>query len=317
MATNADFIRLGAKLFLEQCPLYPRLGRELEDTDLPQKPLLRRNHPGDKGKTALDSVPGLSRVRYGEISNAEGTSITNAKQKTGDPLGLRQNSALHVMNINPHDPEQIRIALFYLPYQDDHNFRITLKLKPNESEGRPVTFFITEPVDGCSVYIEGTRQVPTAYHINAVGTHGAGGERENGKFENDSRVWHARWGHMDQRFKTEGTKTWTVQRGVGLVRATKVENDDYMIRDSSVMAVFTEAARRSMPKKIDGQKASELRMFTQGTVFGCLEPDGWHFYVQRRLHVVYTKESGAPIAGMWVPLAVKEFWPTVETGRAV
>jgi hypothetical protein len=67
MATNADFIRLGAKLFLEQCPLYPRLGRELEDTDLPQKPLLRRNHPGDKGKTALDSVPGLSRVRYGDL----------------------------------------------------------------------------------------------------------------------------------------------------------------------------------------------------------------------------------------------------------
>jgi hypothetical protein len=61
-----------------------------------------------------------------------------------------------------------------------------------------------------------------------------------------------------------------------------------------------------------GKRAEDVH---QGTVFGCLEPDGWHFYVQRRLHVVYTKESGAPIAGMWVPLAVKEFGPRLRLGE--
>lgn len=270
------------------------------------------------GKTDLDAVPGLSRVRYGEIASLEGQTVLGVKQIAGDALGLGRSSVVHGMTIHAHDPSRNRIPLFYLPYRDDHNFRITLKVKDREPELRLVAFFITEAVDGCSVYVEGTRATPTAYHINASSTRGPDDARMTGKFDHDSRVWQAKWNHMDQRFRTEGTKAWTVQRAVGVVRASKVENDDYMIRAPGQIKAFMCAALQAMPKSVEGRQPQKVMIVTQGTVFGCFEPDGWHFYVQRRLQVVYlTATGGAAIAGIWVPLAVKEFWPTVETGRPV
>lgn len=323
MATTADFIRLGAKAFFEQHPLVPSLLPSNQGVPIgaQPKPLLKRSdgHGWDP-TTSLDSVPGLSRVRYGEIVNTEGSIDAYLKQFSGDPLGLRKTSVLHRLRVHSFDTGNALVPLFYLPYRNDYNIRITLKAKPAEPELRGIHFFVTEPVDGCSVYVEGTRQEPTVYHINAQNTKRKG-QGTTGNFAHDSRVWRTKWRHMDTRFRSEGKNSWTVQRAVGLVQACKVENDDYMIRAPEQMSAYVRAARDAMPKRIDGRKPDDLFITTQGTVFGCLEADGWHFYVQRRLQVVYQQTAGqqAPVAlgSVWVPLAVKEFWPTTETGRAV
>jgi hypothetical protein len=325
MADNTTFWHLGAQLFCERHPLLPVLEIETAPVGKAPKPLVKAPVMG------LSAVDKLSRVRYGDICDCADTFTGNCMQKRGDPLGLGRQFSLHKLKVYDHDPAQNRIPLFYLPYMQNENYRITLKNK-DASETRPIEFFATEAVDGCSVcsvYVEGTRQTPTVYHINAANVKTADGKGTTGDYQNDTRAFQAKSAHMDKRFKEEGRIAKTVLlakfgvAGVQLIQATKVENDDYMLRAPHVLDNWRNAAWENAPKRIDGHKVTDILIATQGTVFGRFKADGWHFYVQRRLQVIYLRGTQTAV-GIWVTLAVKEFWPKVDgvasianTGRVV
>src|SRR4029077_11827037 len=130
------------------------------------------------------------------------------------------------------------IPLFHLPYNNDENYRITLVDRQGIGN---VNFFLTELVNGCSVYVEGTPQAPTVYHINAISTRhdwalwapfrytGVALYNWSTWSSMNDWNWSAKSNKMDTRFKSDKQKPKSVRNLVpGLVPASKVENQDYM-----------------------------------------------------------------------------------------
>lgn len=216
------------------------------------------------------------------------------------------------------------LPLYHLPYNNDENFRITLVDRQGVGN---VDFFVTELVDGCSVYVEGTPQAPTVYHLNAISTKAMPSIWAPWTLTTAglaTATWALKHRTMDARFNTDKQKPKTVRNAVaGLRAATKVENVDYMIPADAMAS--TEArlgefqGRFLSPLAIAGQSVDSMRFISsQGSVFGARTGGSWKFYIQKRVLVQYF-HAGSPAAlGLqWVILAVQQFWPSVKTGRIV
>jgi hypothetical protein len=193
------------------------------------------------------------------------------------------------------------ISLFHLPYNNDENHRITLD--DQQAIGN-VNFFLTELVDGCSIYVEGTPQQPTVYHLNAVGTVLNNPVAHLNDQQKERLKWTLRWARMDTRFSTDAAKPPNVAGGdPALLAARKLEDRDYMIRKPLDITLFENSLaqlqqRGLAPTQLNGQSVDRMRLVaTQGTVFGTRSPAGiWRFYVQRRAQVEYFHVTVAPIA---------------------
>jgi len=214
------------------------------------------------------------------------------------------------------------VPIFHLPYNNDQNFRVTLVDRQGIGN---VNFFLTEFVDGCSVYIEGSRTAPTAYHINAVSTRRR--KKWNQFHWSDARKrqadWDAKYAKMDQRFKTEGTVVKTVHLNTpGMPAPTKLENHDYM-GDLGLNLANLQLTNKA-PMFLGGQSVDGFELMAQqGTVFGARDAGNgeWKFYIQRRalLRYLHANAAGAPtqLGFQWLVASVEQFWPTAKTGRAV
>jgi hypothetical protein len=283
-------------------------------------------------ETDLLSVAKLLRVQFADIKQSTENDLTfYCKMFSHNALGLPNfvEGWMHKMYIYNDDPLHLYKPLFYLPYANDQNRRITLEDRRPGAHA-PVDLFVTDAVDGCSVYVEGTRANPTVYHINASKVSIPDPTDPSRKLSleggrGDLPIWQGKWASMDQRFRTEGTMAKTVQAGVNLEQATKLESSDYMIAEMGGAAYLEEQARQYAPRRVLGKKVKAVSVATKGTVFGELEAGvGWHFYIQRRVFVGYHEDPfvpGAPnppiLAGTWNVLDVAEFWPRLEAGRAV
>ncbi|MDY7229273.1 hypothetical protein [Hyalangium rubrum] len=337
-ADNVTFTAMGARNFLMNYPLV-RLGA---GTSAPPVLGALPPPPRNKGNAAQGqgSVSGQRRVLYGTLQH----DTTNPGQLTatanGQPAALLIGSA------------PTTLPLFHLPYNNNENHRITLLDKQGVGN---VRFFITELVDGCSVYVEGTPHLPTVYHINAISSrvnHFPKGVSEDQKvffnFQLKSLV-------MDNRFKTDAAKPKTVANNdPTLIPARKVENQDYMLETKTQRDAFEQTlpalktANRA-PTHVHGQSVDFMEVrSTQGTVFGLRTPGGiWRFYVQQRVLVEYfhrlyaapatplqakvwqglrkvqPQGPSAPVItpvslGMqWLIRGVPEFWPGTTVGRQV
>ncbi len=266
-----------------------------------------------------DSVNSLARVGSG--SRILYGTITPLNNYNGLPLVHAQASKKAVrITLSGAGPG---VPLFHLPYNNDQNFRVTLVDRQGVGN---VNFFITEFVDGCSVYIEGTRAAPTAYHINAVSTRRPKSWKQF--YWSDGRKrqadWRAKYAKMDQRFKTQGNKVWTVQLNApGLQQPTKLENHDYM-GDLGLDLNNLQGANKA-PLNINGQTVDGFELMAQqGTVFGERNTGTgeWKFYIQRRAFVRYfhiPPMGGQPVqlAFQWIVDSVEQFWPNPKTGRLV
>lgn len=272
---------------------------------------------------------GPERVIKGDPINSLARVASTSRVLFGNLAAMNNYMGLNLVTA-PHCRDCVRITLgtagpgvplFHLPYNNDQNFRVTLLDKQNVGN---VNFFITEFVDGCSVYVEGDPAGPTAYHINAVNTHRTKNWKQFYWSDNKKRRadWQAKYAKMDQRFKTEGTMARSVQNDVNgqFPRPTKLENHDYM-GDLGLNLAALQMAQKSPthagPQSIDG---FEL-LSQQGTIFGEKRGGIWKFYVQRRALVRYLHLPAngipVPLSSQWVVHSVEQFWPTAKTGRVV
>ncbi len=272
------------------------------------------------------------------------------------------------------------IPVYYLKYDLNHNRRITLTDRRQALPVGPRTvaetaaitaapwkyaqaaqigttrFFLTDCVDGCSVYVEGTPQKPTVYHINANRTLPPGVKSfppASASWAKRERCWRLKWSTMDQRFKTQGTIVKSLGGRPGTAPhpnvqpATKVESRDYMFLNRPEEQTFEAdlpnlQLQGVVPNIINGQSVDEMTVqFTQGTVFGIRNAGAWSFWVQKRVLVEYhhhqiiappNRTAGqklkmaftgqAPynrvsLGSQWLIRAVDQFWPTLNTGRLV
>jgi len=230
---------------------------------------------------------------------------------------------------------------YYLPYADNSNYRITLK---TAEPGSPnVDFFLTALVDGCSIYVEGTQQTPTVYHINAVGIAGltegpkslvnlaAEKGRDLGPMtfaEKHRFKFGLKSEHMDDRYMNNGKLPKTLKAGVDLVQSRKLENDNYMLRPGSGkeerfnqtlrdLQRSNHVPRQVGPKSVDAMKC----VATQGFVFGVRTGGAggtWKFYVQRKAVVelfhrsrkeVNRENPDQSLGYQWIVRDVVQFWP--------
>lgn len=338
MSDNVNFLHLGAKEFLRR---YPVTLINITGSSLIGGGTASALTPPTKGDAAngQGSVSKARRVWYATLSARADPFAGVTSTRCPTPVRV-------TLDANPGG-----IPAFYLPYKNNENYRITLDA--NGPAGN-ADFFLTELVDGCSVYIEGTRDKPTCYHINANAyaqtndptlpnhLHAVAGmnlssltteQRHNIQF--GFKSWY-----MDQRFQNDAAlRPKTVRAGVNLMQAKKVEERDYMIVSGTTAAnTFnnTLAALQTLfiaPTHVAGKHVDAMRFVSsQGFIFGIRTLGNWKFYVQRKALVEYfhrTHSIGAKfdekVKGTPRPLYslgmqhivrdVTQFWPTAKTGR--
>lgn len=304
MVDNNKLINLGGRDFMRLHPL-----------------VSLQQAPGGGGARVIkgDSVNSLAsvdkacRVLYANITplaNYMGMALTHT-------IACRKAVKMELGMAGPGVP------VFHLPYNNDQNFRVTLV--DRQAIGN-VNFFITEFVDGCSVYVEGPLTAPTAYHINAVNTHRTKNWKQFYWSDHKKRQseWAAKYAKMDQRFKTQGTMAKRVQNALPgtLPLPTKLENHDYM-GDLGLNLAALQFAQKA-PMFINGQSVDGFELMAQqGTVFGARNPGNgeWKFYIQRRAFLKYLHITGTGVPNQigfqWVIASVEQFWPNPKTGRVV
>jgi hypothetical protein len=286
MSSNAIFTAAGAFAFMDRYPVV-RLGLDAAPAGPPPPP-----PPGPRTKgspaTGQEIVSSLQRVLHMNIGpeGGLGAAVRTLHNEIPVRIGLRASAP--------------GIPIFHLPYNNDHNFRLTL----TDKQGLNPTFFLTEIVDGCSIYVEGTPANPTVYHVNAVG---------QGTVPRPARYtptwltdWNVRFAHMDGRFANDPAppragvmgpdaprKPKRVATGdPNLAPARKLENPDYMFTAPAHEGAFTGTlvalAGNRVPASIGGLSVDEMEvMSTQGTVFGFSVGGLWSFHVQKRVLVTH------------------------------
>lgn len=205
--------------------------------------------------------------------------------------GATKTAALQVADVNAGG----MVPVFWLPYDLNANRRITLVDKQGVGNAN---LFLTDLVDGCSIYIQGTPTAPTVTHLNANsalplglprfpdasdGTPQAARDRQS--------AWAHKWHHMDQRFANEGLAPKRVAAADPALSATgNLRADNYMLLTSRERHDFEQTlpalqANGNLPQAINGLSVDRMEaVFTQGTVFGFRAGAGhpWRFHVQRR-----------------------------------
>jgi len=307
MATNADFRNMGAIAFMRKYPLIPEGG----------------DNTTNKG--TYNAVPKASRVSFMTIGPGTHYSLSaltllavpvNALNREGNPHRAICNAT--------DDAGQTRIPVFWLPYKQNSHYRMTLLPGPGSPQPN---FFLTAAVDGCSVYVEGTRTNPTVHHVNAAEVKyqpadGSSPFGTTGDFNKDTLAFQAKDVHMTNKFITSNEPKRVAAGGPGLKPAKYVKNDDYMLRDPNTLRQEKVLVESDPSRAVQlTEKSHKVELATQGTVFGIRDAitGKWTFYFQRRLVAIYyhndnknvpfVKSKWRALGYRMFPVLVQEFWP--------
>jgi hypothetical protein len=304
---NAAFVNLGAKEFLRRYPV-SRIDIQGAATA--------------GAGTAADLTPPTKGDEFaGQGSVSKAKRIWNATFSARvDPFAPIASARCPTTVKVQLDHNAGGIPVFYLPYQNDANYRITLDA--NGPGAANANFFLTELVDGCSVYVEGTRDKPTCYHINASSyaqTHDptspqylnalmnavAAGSAATLRTMNVQQKHNVQFGfksgQMDNRFRNDAAnRPKTVVAGVNLEPTKKIEERDYMIVSGTVNETAFNATMAALqaafivPTNVNGKRVDDMRFVSsQGFIFGIRTGGDWKFYVQRKAMVEYFHRTNA------------------------
>ncbi len=307
MSDNVAFANLGAKEFLRR---YPVSRIDVQGARTAGAGTAADLTPPTKGNAATGqgSVSKAKRVWNATFSARQDplAPVTSARCPTSVKVTLDSNAG--------------GIPVFYLPYQNDENYRITLDA--NGPGAANVNFFLTELVDGCSVYVEGTQDKPTCYHINAnlyaqsnnpnlpnhldsvmntVAPGSAAAFRNMNVQQKHDVQFSFKSHHMDNRFHNDAAhRPKTVVAGVNLMPAKKIEDRDYMIVAGTANETGFNAAMAALqaafvvPTQVHGKRVNEMRFVSsQGFIFGIRTGLNWKFYIQRKALVEYFHRTNA------------------------
>jgi hypothetical protein len=361
MSNNATFL-VGVRAFFRRYPVTTVADGQIAQAGFaPFKP----SNKGQYGEDDLEVVEKTNRVVFCDI----GTDANAAGQAGvfSPNVGTPVKVTLQPSNTGTSIP------VFYLKYDLNHNRRMTLvdrrsplpmgpappdpwRYADNAADIGNVTFFLTDCVDGCSVYVEGTPQNPTVYHINASMTLPPGVNTfppATASWAKRERCWKLKWQKMDDRFKTQGT----VVKALGwpgrtapypnVQPSSKVESRDYMFLKRSDEVAFEGMLAQlqlqvTVPNQVNGQNVDGMTVvFTQGTIFGIRRNGNWSFWVQKKVLVQYFHHAiiahgnrtvgqkvtrvftgnrpynSVLLGSQWLVRSLDQFWPVVTTGRVV
>lgn len=226
---------------------------------------------------------------------------------------------------------------FYLPWQAQATYRITLKHTGGFVEEPRI--FVTSTVDGCSVIVEGSPDHPTVYHLNDAG--GGGGVPAATTLVAQQTYWAPKATTMETRFQTARSPKAVRDDAIAnpgaptLPGAKGVHAMDYMdVTEAHLPTYDTDLERYSYGQRARTMVANAVSVkFTNalykpyGTVFGWKQNTTWRFFYQQRAVIFYmyrvTNKAGA-ISTAAVPrqcgFQLDEFWPNgsgVAVGKAL
>lgn len=213
-------------------------------------------------------------------------------------------------------PAHTSIATYYLPYQLNEHRRVTLVDKQGVGG---VDLFLTDIVDGCSVYVEGTRLEPSVTHLNANALPLA----DKANAAQRKADWKAKATQMNNRFQHAAAPKRVAANDPNLVAARRVDYKHYGARVATDEAAFIgtlaalQGANRA-PATIGGVAVASMSLIHMaGTIFGTKVLNQWTFYVQRRALVAYDDAGGTALGMQWMVRDVEQFWPAAgaTTGK--
>lgn len=293
---------------------------------------------GLNAKVGYSSVTKNDRVSYCRIAQG----ITVGQQGQGVELAAGSNAVAAEIKKNPPNLADYGkragdwFPCYYLPWQAQATFRITLK----HADGFLVEprIFLTSTVDGCSVIIEGSPEHPTVYHLNDAG--GGGAVPLANTAVTQMAYWAPKEVTMETRF--QGAKSPKSVKQVAanpllpaLPGAKAVHAMDYLdVTEAQFPALNTpedQVVRNRIAKaRIPGAvsvKFEQSLYKPYGTVFGWKQNTTWRFFYQMRAVVFYTYRV-TDNTGLVQTIAVArqcgfqvdEFWPNgsgVAVGKAL
>jgi hypothetical protein len=287
--TTAKFTALGATAFFAKYPvtrIVIQASRRFNPVPDATKP------PGATRPTTSDDlevVDKTTRIKYLEALPFVDPNLQALGAFAGP--GQTKTAALRVANADAGG----MLPVFWLPYDLNSNRRITLVDKQGVGN---VNLFVTDLVDGCSIYIQGTPNEPTVTHLNANKELPLGLARFPDASDGSPQAardrqsaWTHKWNFMDNRFVNEGAAPKRVAAmDPALVPSRKLEAQHYMLlsqfqRDAFEQTLPNLQALGTLPPTINGLTVDRMEtVFTQGTVFGFRTGPGnpWQFHVQRR-----------------------------------
>jgi hypothetical protein len=301
------FARIAAKVMRRAAA--PTIANRLT---VPFKP---QAHGGPATDADLRIVDKDHRVQYFDVCPPIGQGLLHTLATADCPTQSSAPVCLKLRSTAAHTS----IPVFYLPYALNQHRRMTLADKQGVGG---VDVFLTDVVDGCSVYVEGTTQNPTVSHLNANAEHSPGltalpSKANPAALKGD---WKHKADHMHNRYQG-APQPKRVTLGVGVQPARRVDYKHYGLRlqaDETALEgslVALQAANRA-PATVGGVAVTSIQVIhAAGTIFGHLVLGNWTFYVQRRVLVSLHALHGGPIlARQWLIQDVQPFWPA-GTGK--
>jgi len=190
---------------------------------------------------------------------------------------------------------------YYLPWNIDHLYRITLKPSGKDDPD----LFVTSGLNGCEVIVDGDPKEPTVYHCNAKNIGGSFTKVEGADLKGMLALFKTKIADMDKRFSTARTANPTTDkpktgsaRKIDALWYSKAMNDEATYKTLSKGILGARGGVADAPKIMSQKVKDSVRVDPQrvdffgfATVFGVRDKKTkeWSFYCQRRWKANYWK----------------------------
>ncbi len=271
----------------------------------------------------LLQIGNAAKVMYCTVESAN-TSHIAFSSDLGFPSYAGDDN-LYLLHITPVSKGGTSFPVYYLPWAADANYRMQLKPSPHAPALDPLgatidpDVFVTAAVQGCSIFVEGSRQQPVVYHLNATGLPGDLG----GSPLVALPVVRAKVQDMTRRYNLASVGANRKNLGAASTRGA-VHMSDYMPEMLTDVGMNTLAARHATPpwtmSSLLGAYGTQqawpfqITLLLQfGTIFGVRKAGDWSFYAQTRTRIEYDYEALPWYPGGARTKATKREW--VAAGR--
>lgn len=227
-----------------------------------------------------------------------------------------------VGNYSPVDTETI-FPVYYLPWDLDRVYRVTLKPSKHQAVSREPDVFFTANLNGCMVTVEGPPDRPTVYHSNMASFLGDPGTDKSLSEEVAQLYISAKALMMGKAYSLmseQHDKTGEARKG--LLGPKSITQDKYQVLlgrpgEDEALAQAMDLIARDKKIKYDNASGKFECEQSLGSVFGVRAATGlWSFYYQRLLLVSFLRKEGTPSKPKfawerfdWRCLTCDMFWP--------
>ena len=213
--------------------------------------------------------------------------------------------------------------MYYLPWDSNRVFRITLKPSKHQVLSREPDVFLTANLNGCMVTVEGPPDRPTVYHSNMADYLGSPAS-DLSIADDMARLFISvkalMMGKAYTLISTQHDKMGEARKG--LLDPKSITHDKYQVllgrpgEDEALAEAMDLIARDKKIKynQVSGKFECEQSL---GSVFGVRATTGlWSFYYQRLLMVSFFRKEGTHASPTftwesldWRCLTCDMFWP--------